>query len=82
MALGADHARGERSSSVSKVDKKEGLTSIVQTRNHNPGTGASGEKEACLDDGEDGKTACAFEDMARDDLISGRSVEQTMIVQQ
>jgi hypothetical protein len=70
MALGADHA-GDRGSLIRRKDgwEKRGLTSILQTGNHNPASTACGEEEACFDNGEDGKTICAFEDRARDDLI-------------
>ena len=75
MALGGDHAKDEGSTPFREVDDQEGLTSIVQTRNHNSGSTARGEKEACFDDVEDGKAVCAFEDRARNDLMSERLVE-------
>jgi len=49
---------------------KVGLTSILQTGNHNSASTACGEEEARFDDGEDSKATCALEDRARDDLIS------------
>jgi len=70
----------EGSLSVSKIDKREGLTSIVQTRNHNSSSTARGEKEACLDDGEDSKTTRTLEDRARNDLVRELLLEQAVIV--
>lgn len=48
----------------------KGLTSIVQTSNHDSTSTTRREEEARLDDGKDGKPASALKDRARDDLVS------------
>ena len=70
----------EGSLSVTRIDRREGLTSIVQTRNYNSGSTACGEKEACLDDGKDSKTTRALEDRARNDLNGELLVEQAVTI--
>jgi hypothetical protein len=50
---------------------EKGLTSVVQTCNHDSTSTARGEEKARLYDGEDGKTASALKDRAGDDLING-----------
>lgn len=71
----------EGSLSVRKIDKREGLTSIFQTRDHNSGSTARGEKEACFDDGEDSKTTRTLEDRARNDLVGELLVDQAVVVE-
>ena len=67
--------------SVRRIDGREGLTSIVQTRNHNAGPTTRREKEACLDDGKDSKTTRALEDRARNNLDGKLLVKQAVIVE-
>ena len=72
IALGADQAKMEESYYCSNllVRRKRELTSIVETCDDDSTSTTSGKEEARFDNGEDGETACAFEYITRDDLIS------------